>query len=490
MQCRAQAPYPHRARRWNRYQAALGALTTLALVTACSRGALPGAPTSSPRARALDPVPILVETTRARPRHRVTHDYAALAKTLEAHLYRDIVDRWYPLAVDETRGGFGPHFKADWSPSSTDNRFLVFQARMTWVAASVALRSPERRERFKGYALHGLDWLERGQWDARAGGFYWDVGADGTPLTTEKHAYGLAFGIFAAASVARATGDERAKALALRAFDWLDDNAHDSAHGGYFEALDRTGKPILSPPTSERATDQIGTPYGKKSMNAHLHLLEALSALYEVAPERRVRTRLEEVFAIVRDRIVDPRGFANLYFLPDFTPAGDRDSYGHDVETAYLLLEAAGTLGIPADPETRRVARLLVDHALRFGWHDGVGGFFEQGRAEAPADRTEKIWWTQAEGMNALLLMHELHRAESEAYFAAFRAEWAFIERFLLDRKHGEWFEAVSANGELLRADADKGGQWKDPYHQGRALMNAIERLERLGRLERPAESD
>ena len=85
--------------------------------------------------------------------------------------------------------------------------------------------------------------------------------------------------------------------------------------------------------------------------------------------------------------------------------------------------------------------------------------------------------------MNALLLMHELHRSETQAYFSAFQSQWSFIERFLLDRTHGDWFLATSATGEVLHANADKGGVWKDPYHQGRALMNAIDRLERLSRL-------
>jgi mannobiose 2-epimerase len=182
----------------------------------------------------------------------------------------------------------------------------------------------------------------------------------------------------------------------------------------------------------------------------------------------------------VRDKICDARGYLNLYFEPNWKPVPDVDSYGHDVETAFLLLEAAERLGRANEPETQRIARALVDHALKFGWDAKYGGFYDQGPIEAPATVTDKGWWMQAEGLNALLLMHELYGRSSPDYYKAFEAQWSFITRFQLDPKYGDWWNVVARDGKVLHPETGKGGEWKEAYHQSRALMNTADRLRRL----------
>src|SRR5439155_21844047 len=128
-------------------------------------------------------------------------------------------------------------------------------------------------------------------------------------------------------------------------------HAHDAQNGGYYEALTRKGEPILTRPTGpgSAATDAIGTVYGRKSQNTHIHVLEALTALYGVWPDPAVRARLEEVFQLVRDRITADAGYLHLSFAPDWTPVPDNDSYGPDAEAGCLLVEAAASPGQPRD---------------------------------------------------------------------------------------------------------------------------------------------
>ncbi len=145
-------------------------------------------------------------------------------------------------------------------------------------------------------------------------------------------------------------------------------------------------------------------------MNSHIHLLEAITALYRIWPDPLVEKRLRELFLVVRDKIAVEPGCLNLFFTPDWCPVPEHDSFGHDVETAYLLLEAAERSKEPDDAKTLTVARCLVDHALQWGWDERLGGFYDRGAAFAPACGREKIWWTQAEGLNALLLMHARFR--------------------------------------------------------------------------------
>jgi len=285
--------------------------------------------------------------------------------------------------------------------------------------------------------------------------------------------------------MARATKTERALALGMKTFDWLERCAHDTENGGYYEALSRQGKPILQAPVGatkdhgDTPKDQIGTIYGRKSMNSHIHLLESLTELFLAGGGERVKGRLREVFLLVRDRIADKGGFLNLYFTPDWRPVGDEDSYGHDVETAFLLLEAADALGIARDETTHKVARRLVDRALERGWDDSNGGFYDKGPTAGRATGLQKIWWVQAEGLNGLLLMHELYGDKTDRYFLAFVKQWAFIKAHVID-KSGEWIGTVGPAGELEDPHQEMGGRWKEAYHQGRALMASALSLRRL----------
>jgi cellobiose epimerase len=415
--------------------------------------------------------------------------YLRLADTVEKHLREGVLAKWFPRCVDRRHGGFLPHFREDWSPGDQNDKCVVFQSRMTWTSAEVARRLPDLADEYRGYARHGVDFLEQVMWDQECGGFYWGLDERGqvTPqYGREKHVYGISFAIYGLSSAYRTTGEVRALELAQRTFRWLEDHAHDKVHGGYYEALTREGRPILMSPESSpgqaaRASDFIGTRYGFKSMNTHIHLLEALTELALVWRDPRVEERLREVFQLVRDRIAVEPGCLNLFFTPDWRPVPDHDSFGHDVETAFLLLEAAAVLQQPDDAKTLAVARSLVDHALQWGWDDAQGGFYDKGAAFTSAWGREKIWWTQADGLNALLLMHERFGSQSPRYWNAFLKQWDFLWKRQLDHVHGEWFETVSAEG-TPRPGQAKGTVWKAAYHNGRALMTVAESLRHLAR--------
>ncbi|HWE39397.1 MAG TPA: AGE family epimerase/isomerase [Isosphaeraceae bacterium] len=422
----------------------------------------------------------------AQPARPKAEEVAKLRAKVEELLTSELTNHWYPRALDRDLGGFHQGFARDWSPRPDTDRFLVYQARMTWTAAAFARFAPEHRDEYAGYARYGVAYIDATMRDADHGGFHFVLDPHGkvdAKLGDEKHIYGTAFVLYAASAARAATGDERALKVARDAFDWLERHAHDTEHGGYFEAITRDGKPILSyDPNAPawRRTDRLGVYYGFKSMNSHIHLLEALAAFSKVERTPIVAERLRETLAIVRDKVAVEPGALNLYLTRDWRAAPAHDSFGHDVETAYLLVEAAEALGVPDDARTRRVARSLVDHALDFGWDGEHGGFFDKGDVFAgrPYDTT-KVWWTQAEGLNALLLMHTLYGETTDRYWAAFLKQWDFIARHQLDPDHGGWFGDVTREGKPL-GDGAKATPWKANYHTSRALMNVATMLRRL----------
>jgi cellobiose epimerase len=400
-------------------------------------------------------------------------------------LLREEMTNWYPRTVDRERGGFHQNLARDWSVLPDDSRSLVYQCRMTWTAAAFASYSAKDRDEYAKYAHHGIEYLDRVMRDTEHGGFHWMVGVDGKldpKLGDEKHVYGTAFVLYAASKVYEVTGDELALKVAKDANTWLEEKARDKENGGYFEAISREGKPILSFETHGR-TDRLGVYHGYKSMNSHIHLLEALAAFSRIEKERiQVQLRLREVLAIVRDKIAVEPGALNLYFTREWRPLPAHDSFGHDVETAYLLVEAAEAAHMRIDAKTWKMARSLIDHALDFGWDDEHGGFYDKGDVFAGrAYDTTKVWWTQAEGLNALLLMHAKYGGETDRYGRAFLKQWHFIQEHQLDSRDGGWFGEVTREGKLI-GDGRKANPWKANYHTGRAMMNVVEMLDEIDR--------
>jgi mannobiose 2-epimerase len=284
--------------------------------------------------------------------------------------------------------------------------------------------------------------------------------------------------MYGAAAAYEATHDPKALLLAQNAFRWIDAHAHDPRNGGYFEVLTRQGKVMEADATAAGSNSPGGFFIGYKSMNTHIHLLESVSQLYEVWKDDTVRKRLEELLRIVRDKICVQPGVMNLYFTNDWRPIPDHDSYGHDVETAYLMLEAEDVLGVTHDPRTERMARMLVDHALAYGWDSAMGGFYEEGTTFGKAEDKRKEWWVQFEGLNSLLLMHEKYGKETSVYFDAFLKQWQFISEHQIDPEFHGVYQVVGPDG--TAENSTKGQIWKAAYHDGRALLNVTARLKRL----------
>jgi mannobiose 2-epimerase len=308
-----------------------------------------------------------------------------------------------------------------------------------------------------------------------------------------KNAYGHAFAIYGLAAYYALSENPEALRLAQDTFHWLEQHSHDPVHGGYFQALRREGGNYGN---LSGAADPEAVRLTFKDQNSSIHLMEAFTELYRVWPDSLLRERLRELLHLVRDTITHPDGYMRLFFYPDWTPVSYRDSlpevreanyvldhvsFGHDIETAYLMLETAEVLGEEYEA-TLAKARKMVDHSLAYGWDRELGGFYERGYYFAGQDSLSiiwdrKNWWAQAEGMHSLLLFSGLF-PEKSAYREAFIKQWRYINRYLIDHEHGGWYQhGIDVEPESQRAH--KGHNWKAAYHTGRALMQCIRLLQK-----------
>lgn len=414
---------------------------------------------------------------------------AALADSMHPSLTH-LIDTWYPRAVDSMHDGFFSTFDHRWEPTGPQDKMIVTQARHVWTASRVA-EFGIQPDRMTAIAAHGVQFLRNEMWDESNGGFHSLVTQEGTEasgddgFTDVKSVYGNAFAIYGLAAYHDVMGDSLALALAQRTFRWLDEHAYDREHGGYFRALRDDGTPYV---------DGYGE-YPSKGQNTSIHLLEAFTALYGVWPDSTLRARLREMRTIVRDTMVTDRGYLRLFYQADWTPISYHDSaetvrrenysfdhvsFGHDVETAVLLLEAEAALGGVTDT-TRTVAKRMVDHALDKGWDDENGGFYDGGyysTKDGPIEivRDTKTWWSQAEGLQSLALMARLYPDANRDYLGRLEAQWNYCTRFLIDDEHGGWYGSGLDQSPDHRT-AEKATIWKGNYHTVRALVNTIRRL-------------
>jgi mannobiose 2-epimerase len=221
-------------------------------------------------------------------------------------------------------------------------------------------------------------------------------------------------------------------------------------------------------------------------MNTHLHLLEAYATLLRYHEHVTLRLRLRELIDVFLKHIVDPKTHhSHLFFDEEWRPRSSKISFGHDIEGSWLLCEAAEVLGDAALLDHVRTTAVGMAQAVYADGLDHDGGLFYERKPDGNFD-TDKHWWPQAEAVVGFLNAYELsgkHRFE----FAAERS-WRFIERFVIDREHGEWFWRVSREG-VPYSSEDKVGPWKCPYHNSRTCFEVMQRLDRLDCIDRKADA-
>jgi mannobiose 2-epimerase len=405
-----------------------------------------------------------------------------------------LMQLWYPRIVDEENGGYWTNFGPDWTRSEEQTKMLVTQARGLWTAARAARHYPDR-EVYRKAADAGYAFLTTKMWDAQNSGFYQYYPPPQPPegMPGHKMSYGNAFALYALSEYAKINPQPEVLDWVRKSFNWLEERAHDPELMGYFNLIfDRP----LSP--TDTAQQRYGSSLGWgrpdwKDQNSSIHIMEALTTTYEVLPEPLVKDRLQEMLHLVRDTMTHPDGYLRLYFTRDWQPISHRDSsreyildhlavdhqsFGHDIETAYLIIDASQVLHGKVDPLTLEKAKLLTDHSLQYGFDENYYGLFDRGYRFLPDREMEivnnhKVWWAQAEAWHTLALMSAYFPQDS-VYPEAFRQMWTYIKQEMIDPEHGGWYNN-GLDTDPGNKTRNKAHQWKGAYHNGRALIQVVE---------------
>jgi mannobiose 2-epimerase len=416
-----------------------------------------------------------------------------LIKKMQEAFINGILKRWYPLVIDKECGGYFTNISYDWKVIPQQEKMIVSQARHVWTLSKASEFLGGVKE-YEDMARHGFPFLKNKMWDEKYGGFFQIRSRDGgmsdvNGWRDEKRAYGNAFAVYALAALYGQTHDPEVLSFVQTAFRWIEDHSYDPKGKGYFQFIMHNGKPFdRSSEYKTIASD--GNELGFKDQNSSIHLLEAFTELYHVWKDPLVRMRLQALLELIRDTQVAPQGYLQLFFHNDWTPLSFRNSskeereanfgldhvsFGHDYETAFLMLEASYALQLNNDLSTLTIAKKMLDHAITYGWDEKVGGFYDggyyfKGEDSCTIVKDTKNWWAQAEALNALLLFSKIFPQEVR-YYEYFLRQWEYVQSFIIDSKGGDWFEGGIDKEPHFRT-GPKSHMWKCTYHTGRTLMN------------------
>ncbi len=393
----------------------------------------------------------------------------ALRAEFENVLQYNILDYWLTHGLDRVNGGFMGYVDYNNRKDLNAPKGSVLNARILWTFSS-AFRALRKQPYLKA-AQRAFDYLIEHFWDNENGGVVWSVDHLGHRLNARKQTYALAFAVYALSEYYAATGNPGALERAKTIFRLMEQHCAEREHGGYVEALGEKWQIIDDVRLSEKDANE------KKSMNTHLHVLEGYTNLARVWPEARVREALRALIQIFLERIIAVQhGHFNLFFDEQWRVRSAIVSYGHDIEGSWLLAEAAQVYG-DADllAQVRAYSTRLAEAALE--GLDADGGLMNEKNLTSGHLDTDKHWWPQAEALVGLLQAYEI--THNEKYLELFLNVWNFIKGRIVDFVNGEWYWKVNRAG-VPYPDDEKIGFWKCPYHNSRACLEMMARLERL----------
>ena len=393
-----------------------------------------------------------------------------MKKEISAHLQQDLIPFWKSLR-DQEYGGYYGFLDHEYRVDKKAVKGCILNSRITWFFSNAYIILKE--ESLLKEAEHGFCFLKEHCWDKENGGVYWSVRYDGTPEETLKHTYNQAFSIYALSSYYEASKDKEALQMAYQLYELIEGRMRDEK--GYKEAFDWTFQEIDNEKLSENGV------IAHRTMNTFLHVFEAYTELYRVDKNPEVKEKLVWMLELFADKIYNPTlKRQEVFFDDNWNSILDLHSYGHDIETAWLLDRGVEILG---EDKYRNLILPITRELTEKIYEVAFDGRSLSNECEKGNVNTDRIWWVQAETLVGFLNGYQKRVKEgdeAEKYLKAAINVWSYIKENVIDHRHlsgcgKEWYEVLNENNKPYIKPMVQ--PWKCPYHNGRMCMEVIKRI-------------
>ena len=381
---------------------------------------------------------------------------------IEEHLKTRLIPFWESLK-DQKYGGYYGWLGYDLKLDKEYEKGCILNSRILWFFSSAYELLKEKN--LKEDADYADEFLKNYCIDREYGGVFWSVTYDGKPKDTTKHTYNQAFAIYALSSYYNATGCKDALDI-VRGLQLIIEEKMTDEYG-YLEAFTRDFRPESNEKLSENGV------LAEKTMNTLLHVFEAYTEFYRVTKDPFTGERLRFMMDLFADKVYNRElKRQEVFFDRTWNSLIDLYSYGHDIETSWLMDRGLEVLADPAyteklAPITAEIAEAIyekayVNHSL-------------MNEAEKGVDDTTRVWWIQAETVVGFINAWQKKPGEKK-FLQAAEDVWEYIRKYLVDPREGsEWFWCVEADGTPIHKPIVE--PWKCPYHNGRMCMEVIRRM-------------
>lgn len=394
------------------------------------------------------------------------------ASACDDELHR-IARWWLDYAQDNAQGGFVGEVSASNQITASASKGVVMNTRILWFFSEAAHFAGN--DEYRLAADRAFEYLQAHFLDRENGGYFWSLNADGSVLDDKKQVYAQGFAIYALAAYYELTHKPQALEAAMACFELIETHCVDRQQQGYWEAYTRSWGEIDDIRLSEKDLDY------PKTMNTHLHVLEAYTKLYQVHKNEAVRQALSYGIDLFDTYMIDrTHNHLRMFMDNDWVDHSPALTFGHDIECAWLLYKALQSLGDSEKtekllPDIIALAKTCQTQAL-----DKYGAVIDGIDKSSGAVHAERVWWVQAEALVGFLFAWKLSGDNSLYTTAA--GVWRVIQDQIIDHEGGEWFW----NSKLDQGDVTRGykaGFWKGPYHNGRAMIEAAKLLREVSAL-------
>ena len=387
-----------------------------------------------------------------------------LLEGVKSNINNVILPFWKNL-IDKENGGYYGEVGYDLKVDKKADKGGILNSRILWTFSNAYLTLNDSS--VLPYAEQAYNMLKEHFLDKEYGGVYWSLTYLGEPSDSTKHTYNQAFAIYALSSYYDVTKNEEALALAKTLYELVEEKCKDEY--GYLEAFKRDFSPEVNDKLSENGI------IAEKTMNTMLHVFEAYTELYRVSGDKKVAESMKWILDIFEQKVYNPELHRlEVFFDKKMNTLIDLHSYGHDIETAWLIDRGLDVLG---DADYKERIGGITKDLEQCIYKTAFNGQSLYAECEDGKVLKSNVWWVQCEGIIGFYNAYQKDTSKTE-YKETAEKLWKFTEERLVDKRPGsEWFWEVDDDNNVNK-EQPIAGAWKCPYHNSRMCYEIIRRME------------